>query len=592
MMISGGLYWSIVAFAAMLYMGANVFFLRMVVPHPAPGRGRLKIFAWHGLLQLVLLAALTLLLQMLGASLLLMAMALGVLLIANNKKFGLLKEPLMPADIAMTLRQWRSWRLLASYAIQDRRAMVFLPVAFVTCTAVLVCDPWILGRYNYWLAAASPVLLAVVFAPPRGRSLAIRLMAANKLPFCEWNVTTSMTGGGFFPTFIRCMDGMPRPAVRSISAAHAQAMLAEKSSAGEFPILSPPTSDRRPPNIVVVLAEAFMDPRAVGLRIEPDPLVNYDAAVEQSDYSGVARVPVYGGWTIRSEYSLLTGISLASFSNNIGNPNATLVSRATHSLPKHLQKLGYRTALVHPYDGRFYGRNVARASLGFDEFLDGNSFTNAPCEGRYVSDVAVAERVERELREAVRPTFLFCVTMENHGPWSTKTPAPTEPFTTEPPLSETSLTPFSHYLRHLRSADRMIGRLTEMVATADQPTLVLLVGDHMPSFTDMFREIKYPIFGTPGVPTPPGREPWLRTPYFLLSNFSSRHCRMDCDMSFLPGLVLDCAGLNGDRFFRENSAMRRRQNGNLFDPGVDPELRQAYLRYSYEVAAFPERYAA
>ena len=66
---------------------------------------------------------------------------------------------------------------------------------------------------------------------------------------------------------------------------------------------------------------------------------------------------------------------------------------------------------------------------------------------------------------------------------------------------------------------------------------------------------------------------------------------MDCDISFLPGLLLDCAGLNGDRFFQANSEMRRRLNGNI-QSNADAMAREAYLRVCYEIAAFPDRYAS
>jgi phosphoglycerol transferase MdoB-like AlkP superfamily enzyme len=365
-------------------------------------------------------------------------------------------------------------------------------------------------------------------------------------------------------------------------------VLAEKFANTRAPC--PPPGKK--PNIVVVLAEAFADPRAIGIAVEPNPLPNYDDAVRRSVCSGQARVPVYGGWTIRSEYSLLTGINLLSFANNVGNPNTTLVCRATHSLPKHLKKHGYHTLMVHPYDRRFYGRGNACGPLGFDAFLDEHDFVGAPREGQYVSDVAVAARIEQELHQATSPTFLFCVTIENHGPWddSEALPETMELFTTQPRLRPASHSSLARYVRHLRSADRMIRRLSDMVAAAQTPTIVLVVGDHLPALTDLFHEANCPIFG-------PADQPWLatapflQTPYFLLSNMPAERRELNCDISFLPGLVLDYAGLNGDSFFHDNSAMRRHLNGDIHSD-ADPAARQAYLRLCYEIAVFPERYAA
>ena len=137
----------------------------------------------------------------------------------------------------------------------------------------------------------------------------------------------------------------------------------------------------------------------------------------------------------------------------------------------------------------------------------------------------------------------------------------------------------------------MIRRLTEMVAAATTPTIVLLVGDHLPGLTDLYRELGCAMYLEPrreSWSTPP---PWLQTPYFVLSNIPGERRRMNCDISFLPGLLLDCAGLNGDRFFHDNSAVRRCLNGNLRGD-AEPAVREAYLRMCYEIAAFPERYTS
>lgn len=207
-----------------------------------------------------------------------------------------------------------------------------------------------------------------------------------------------------------------------------------------------------------------------------------------------------------------------------------------------------------------------------------------------MSDVAIAARIEEELRRAAEPTFLYCVTMENHGPWDDEVAPPTPPFTTQPRLSAEGHLSFAHYLRHLHSANSMIRRLTDMVIAAETPTLLLLVGDHLPSMTALFREIAFPMFDLKGTGWG-ATAPWLQTPYFLLSNMHSDRHQMDCDISFLPGLLLDCAGLNGDRFFHANSEMRRCLNGNLYSD-ADAMAREAYLRICYEIAAFPDRYVS
>jgi hypothetical protein len=579
-------YWLMVDLAAVAFLGANFYFRRNIIPGPT-----LQYRTWSAALigqclpQATVLVSLMLLLQMIVAPLLLTATALIGLLYVNNRKFLLLNEPLTPSDVILNIRQPYSWPLLARYVRHSRCIIWLLPLVLAVNVAALVCEPRLLGRYWFSLAPLSVAPMAIVFAPLRGKSLIIRLLDAWQVPFWDCDLPASVSATGFLTTFVRCLDNVPRPAIRSLNEASAETILAKRFSGDDVPALRP---DRKP-HIIVVLAEAFMDPRSMGLSVDPDPLTAYDDAVRRSVYHGSSWVPVYGGWTIRSEYSLLTGIAMASFGNNIGNPNTTLVRHGTHSLPKHLKSLGYGTTIIHPNDRRFYGRDNACISLGFDRFLDEHDFADAPREGLYVSDVAIAQRIERELRQATEPTFLYCVTMENHGPWEGELDPSTLPFTTRPRLSPHGHLSFAHYLRHLRSANNMIRRLADMITASETPMILLLVGDHLPSMTELFREIAFPMYA-------PGEAwwataPWLQTPYFLLSNMHTDRHQMDCDISFLPGLLLDCAGLNGDRFFHANSAMRRRLNGNIHSD-ADAAAREAYLRVCYEIAAFPERYAS
>jgi hypothetical protein len=583
MIASRAFYWTAVALAVAIYLGMNVWFLYAVLPPRRPGLRRLlRIIVGHGLPQAAVLAGLMLLMQLAVVPLLLFSSFLLLALLANNKKYALLNEPLLPADVAMVLRQLHVWRLLGQYVRRDVSVIIVLPASLAATVAVFAWEPWILGRYFLSLALLLPIPLWA-FWPPRGQSPIIRVFKALRIPFCDWDISGTVAAAGFFPTFLRSMNNVPQPAVRTMTPAIAAEVL--DGQFGRSGVCSRP---ERMPHIVVVLAEGFIDPRTMGIVVEPNPLAGYDAAVARSLYRGRACVQVYGGWTVRSEYSLLTGINLVSFANNVGNPNVTLVAPATHSLPKHLKSLGYRTALLHPHDGRFYSRDRAAGSLGFDEFFDEQSFAGAPREGRYIADAAVAARIEQELASAMQPTFLFGITIENHGPWDEKTPPDMPPFAVRPQLSPANHLCFSHYLRHLRNADQMIRRLSDVVASAQAPTILLVVGDHFPGLTGLFREVGAPIFaeGMGWAAT----APYLQTPYFLLSNMPGEQRELNCDISFLPGLLLDCAGLNGDRFFGHNSAMRRHQNGNIHD-NSDSVVRDAYLRFCYDVAAFPERYA-
>jgi len=76
----------------------------------------------------------------------------------------------------------------------------------------------------------------------------------------------------------------------------------------------------------------------------------------------------------------------------------------------------YRTICIHPFDRRFYGRDRILPKLGFDVFLGEEAFAGAARAGVYIADVEVARLGAELLREEGPGTFLFAITMANHGP--------------------------------------------------------------------------------------------------------------------------------------------------------------------------------
>ena len=572
--------------AAVVFLGANFYFRRTIIPGPA-----LDYRTWSAALigqclpQATVLVSLMLLLQMVIAPLLLMSTALICLLYANNRKFLLLNEPLTPSDIVLTIRQIHSWPLLARYVRRSRYLIWVLPAALAVNVAALACEPWLLGQYWFSLALLSVVPMAIVFAPLRGKSLIVRLLDAWEVPFWDCDLPTSVAASGFLTTFVRCLDNVPRPAIRTLNEAGAETILAKKvrrqrrplaaarpqaahrRGAGRSvhgPAIDGPAGRSRPVDGLRRRRAAERVSRQLlgaGVRRMDGPLGVFASDGHQpGEFRQQRRQPEHDARAERNAFPAETS-QVAGIPHDDHPPARPPLLRARQRL---------RVAGIRPIPRR------ARLRRG-------------PREGLYVSDVAIAARIEEELRRAAEPTFLYCVTMENHGPWDDEVAPPTPPFSTEPRLSPEGHLSFAHYLRHLRSADSMIRRLTDMVIAAETPMLLLLVGDHLPSMTPLFREIAFPMFDPNAAWS--ATAPWLQTPYFLLSNTHSDRHQMDCDISFLPGLLLDCAGLNGDRFFHANSEMRRRLNGNIHSD-ADAMAREAYLRVCYEIAAFPDRYAS
>ncbi|MGE0736771.1 MAG: LTA synthase family protein [Alphaproteobacteria bacterium] len=238
------------------------------------------------------------------------------------------------------------------------------------------------------------------------------------------------------------------------------------------------------PDIVLVQAESFFDARRLGLA-QPgidDALVNY-ARLQRSAFAhGTLDVLSSGGNSLRSEFAVLSGMSATESGVHALNPYHRLAREKVWSLAWHLRALGYRTIAVHPYSGDFFWRNQVYAHLGFERFIDIDALGHLPRCGPFVGDIALGSEVERLRAEMGddRPTFIFVITMEAHGPWH-----PTR--VSEVALAEAGLSPsqlgsmqLAHYLYHTRNTDRMLGALAAQTTMQTRPGVFCLYGDHLP----------------------------------------------------------------------------------------------------------------
>jgi hypothetical protein len=242
----------------------------------------------------------------------------------------------------------------------------------------------------------------------------------------------------------------------------------------------------RPAVILVVQCESFADPVELtgDRRLALPGLARARAAASQW---GDLRVSGFGAYTMRTEFGVLFGRSETALGFRRYDPFLTAQGEASYALSARLGASGYRCLFVHPHDLRFYARDRLMPTISFDRLIGEESFPAVtPGAGRYVDDRTVGAALCELVDTATEPTFIYAVTMENHGPWMK------DRVTGSPGGLDT-------YLHHLRSSDRMLAELIDHLAGARRPALLVFFGDHRPSI--------------PGV-TEPG--PIRHTPYVML----------------------------------------------------------------------------
>jgi hypothetical protein len=231
-----------------------------------------------------------------------------------------------------------------------------------------------------------------------------------------------------------------------------------------WPALQPGSSEP-PPLVIAVQAESFVDLARSGLRDVALP--GLAAARTRAALHGPLTVPVQGAWTLRCEYSFLTGLPLHAFGMDALHPYRRM-PHPPRTLAHHLREHGYRTLFVHPFDIAFFNRDTAMPKLGFERLIGEEAFDGAAREGYYISDLAVAERVLALAAAATEPLFCMVATMENHNPWGRG----------RLPGVDSAV---EQYLHHLRNSDRMIARLMAGIEALGRPAVFAFYGDHVPT---------------------------------------------------------------------------------------------------------------
>jgi phosphoglycerol transferase MdoB-like AlkP superfamily enzyme len=248
------------------------------------------------------------------------------------------------------------------------------------------------------------------------------------------------------------------------------------------------------PHLVAVQSESFFDPRAVCPGIRRDVLAEFDSVAASSLMHGTLQVPAWGANTVRSEFAFVSGLDDALLGAHRFNPYQAVAGGWTvPTLASFLKHRGYRTVCIHPYPASFYRRDRVYPLLGFDEFIDIRSFTDADRCGPFVGDAAVAAKIAAIVESSSEPVFVFAITMENHGPLHLEKVAPTdvaELYCDAPPPGCDDLT---IYLRHLRNADRMIGALRQSLDRSDRPASLCWFGDHVPSMPGVYETLGSPV---------------------------------------------------------------------------------------------------
>ncbi|MCD8132641.1 MAG: LTA synthase family protein [Clostridiales bacterium] len=329
------------------------------------------------------------------------------------------------------------------------------------------------------------------------------------------------------------------------------------------------SEDGETPNIIFIMNESWADLGNLGDLETNEDYMPFIHSLTENTIKGYVTVPVFGAGTSNSEYEALTGNTI-SFLPAGCNVYQSYLDSETPSLVSTVSSLGYSLTALHPYYRSGWNRESVYSLLGFTDFISLENIVDEDIietykknsnvveyenllkerydDGdemllrRFISDSYDYKLIEEmyEARDDSEPFFVFNVTMQNHGGYSVSySNFYQQIYTTN--LS-TSYTKANRYLSLIKETDEAFEELVEYFSNADEPTVICMFGDHLPSIETEFYE---ELLGS-DLDNLTTEQEMLRyeTPFVIWANYDIEEAEVEnISANYLSTLLSQVAGL-------------------------------------------------
>lgn len=274
-----------------------------------------------------------------------------------------------------------------------------------------------------------------------------------------------------------------------------------------------------PVNLICIMNESLAELKTAGDFTTNTEYFPFMDSLEENTVRGSLCVPVFGSMTSNTEFEFLTGDSMALLpANSIAYQFN--VKPDTYSMVSTLKDQGYYSVAMHPYPGENWNRVECYQNMGFDAFLDQEFYEGSEELRNYVSDEADYQKLIQVVEAKENPEdklFIFNVTMQNHGGYE----GIYDNFEQEVWLTgeyEGKYPKTDQYLSLMKRSDQAFQYLVEYFSRIDEPTMIVMFGDHQPSVEDEFYD---DIAGMPSSEiTVQEHLMWYETPFIIWTNYS------------------------------------------------------------------------
>lgn len=261
---------------------------------------------------------------------------------------------------------------------------------------------------------------------------------------------------------------------------------ADKQREEEKEVINQNDMEQNNPNIIIMFQESYWDIENIE-EVEFDKNITENMNKLKEQGSSVKLLsPSYGGLSSNIEFELLTGGNLCYFGTGY-HPFVQLYRQKqaenNPSIIKDLKDNGYRTKMEFGVD--YYSSQNVYKKLGIDQYVNtmsDRSDYEEKVKGTHISDEALVDDVINELHNKTKEEKIFYMTatIQSHTPFYKEKYDNYDIHVVSSSLSEEETGVVLSYAQGVYDTNQQIQRLYDEIQKIDEPTILIVLGDHLP----------------------------------------------------------------------------------------------------------------
>jgi phosphoglycerol transferase MdoB-like AlkP superfamily enzyme len=237
------------------------------------------------------------------------------------------------------------------------------------------------------------------------------------------------------------------------------------------------------PDVIVIVLESYVDPNYFNS--------SYLSNVDKSFFFSASRSPVFAGGTARAEFEILCAVP--SYGYYDSNEFNLINNRGLPCYPRLFSEQGYHTLALNPYKPTYFNAMRAYEGLGFDEahfhpeyYYRESCIRHAyPKTGFYRNEWLFDDLLACMNGDRSTPFFSYVMTTYGHSPF--ELPDDMDNAYTNQGLDDD----FSRALTMGKQVNGLLIDLNERLKNRNRDYILIVVGDHLPTFSNAQKNYDY-----------------------------------------------------------------------------------------------------